>query len=482
MNSSSYSVKASPNPLPLVVGLSHTLIRSSLFWESLALFLRRHILQWWRLPLWLFAGKTALAQKLAHHCPPAVSALPYNEELLAFLQHERSNGRSIVLLTNARQSLAEKIAAYLGLFDHVHATVSGSQLDAPAKARFLLDTYGRQQFDYIGSSTADQAIWQHSQVAYSVSRRPLSLDDQRHTVPLGAARPGLPGALIKALRPRQWLKNLLVFVPMLAAHKLGAATALQSMLAFVGFALCASSCYLLNDVVDAADDRAHHSKRQRPVAAGSLPIAVALGASALLAITALALCALQSLPLLGVLVLYLVSTLGYSLWLKRILMVDIVTLAILYSMRILGGAAATGIAPSFWLLTFSFFIFLSLALLKRHSELYNLLQVGKEHAAGRGYTTADKGPVGIMGINSAFLSVLIFILYLESQNAVAQYASPAWLACIVPLIVFWLGRLWILSYRGQVNEDPVLYVSRDPISLAVMTLCLVLAAAATFPL
>jgi 4-hydroxybenzoate polyprenyltransferase len=161
-------------------------------------------------------------------------------------------------------------------------------------------------------------------------------------------------------------------------------------------------------------------------------------------------------------------------------MIDIVTLAILYSMRILGGSAATGIEPSFWLLAFSFFIFLSLALLKRYSELYNLEQQGKDKTAGRGYTTADKGPIGIMGINSAFVSVLIFILYFESQNALLQYQSPAWLSGIVPLLVFWLGRLWTLSYRGQVNEDPVLYVSRDKVSLIVFALCLALATAAAF--
>jgi len=159
-------------------------------------------------------------------------------------------------------------------------------------------------------------------------------------------------------------------------------------------------------------------------------------------------------------------------------MVDIVTLAILYSLRVLGGGAATRIEPSFWLLAFSFFIFLSLALLKRHSELFNLRRQGKQQSRGRGYTTADQGPIGIMGINSAFVSVLVFMLYFTSQNVQHLYRHPAWLYGIVPLLVFWLGRLWTLSFRGLVNEDPVLYVSRDKVSLAVLALCALLAAAA----
>jgi 4-hydroxybenzoate polyprenyltransferase len=247
------------------------------------------------------------------------------------------------------------------------------------------------------------------------------------------------------------------------------------------FSLCASSAYLLNDALDAQDDRHHPTKHRRPIAAGSLPLPLALAASALLALGALAASAASGPRLLLALAVYFASTLTYSLYLKRLLMVDIVALAMLYSLRVLGGSAATGIEPSFWLLAFSFFIFLSLALLKRHSELFNLQREGKEKSAGRGYTTADKTPVGIMGINSAFVSVLIFMLYFNSQNVLQLYRHPGWLMGIVPLLVFWLGRLWTLSFRGQVNEDPVLYVSKDRTSLAVLVLCGALATLATLP-
>jgi 4-hydroxybenzoate polyprenyltransferase len=291
------------------------------------------------------------------------------------------------------------------------------------------------------------------------------------------ARRSAARALWTALRPRHWLKNLLVLVPMLAGHAINGTTALQSLLAFAAFCLCASSAYLLNDALDAADDRHHPVKRHRPIASGALPVPLALAASLLLALAALAMCAADRLLLAAVAV-YFLATVTYSVYLKRLLMVDTVTLALLHTLRVLGGCAATRIEPSFWLLAFSFFLFFSLALLKRHSELFNLQRAGKEKTSGRGYTTADSGPIGIMGINSAFVSVIIFMLYFNSENVLKLYRHPAWLFGIVPLAMFWLGRLWVLSFRGEVNEDPLLYVSKDPVSLAIIAACAALGAAA----
>ncbi len=283
--------------------------------------------------------------------------------------------------------------------------------------------------------------------------------------------------LLQGMRPRQWLKNLLVFAPMLAGHAVNAQTLTQSLLAFLVFSLCASSAYLLNDAQDVAADRLHPVKRLRPIAAGQLPLPVAYASSGLLVLAALLL-SLQAgaVPAFFAAILgYFLLTLAYSLRLKRWLMVDIVTLAILYTLRILGGGASTGIALSFWLLTFSFFLFLSLALLKRHSELQNLRSRGKQRSHGRGYGIEDSLPIGMMGMNSAFLSVLIFALYFNSDNVIRLYKQPAYLFAIMPLLIFWLGRMWLLSFRGEVNEDPLLYVSRDPVSLAVIgisaTLC-----------
>jgi 4-hydroxybenzoate polyprenyltransferase len=464
--------------LPLVVDLNNTLIRTHLLWEALVLFVRARFLDLWRLPIWLLTGGSAFQRHLARAAMPPAATLPYDHELLAFLEAERRAGRKVVLLTDIQKSFADSVAAHVGLFDRISAPDRGDITGSHAKVKLMLDVYGDQGFDYIGSDRSDHAIWRHCRLAYTVARQPIHIGNGRFATPIGAVRGNRTAALFKTLRPRQWLKNLLVCMPMLAGHQISAVTALQSLLAFVAFSLCASSAYLLNDTLDVADDRMHPTKRNRPIAAGTLPIAVALGCSLLLAASSLLLCAAVNRMLLAVVAVYFVATVLYSLYLKRMLVVDVVTLAILYSMRILAGGAVTGIAPSFWLLAFSFFIFLSLALLKRHSELENLERSSADKMAGRGYTVADKGPIGIMGINSAFLSVLVFILYVESQNALIQYASPVWLAGIVPLLVFWLSRLWILSYRGRIDDDPVLYVSRDRVSLAVFALCLVLTVAA----
>jgi 4-hydroxybenzoate polyprenyltransferase len=463
---------------PLVIDLDGTLIYSDLLWEALLLFLKQRFWQAWRLPGWLLLGKAGFKDKLAAHVAIDPAALPYDQRLLGHIRDERARGRTIVLATGSQRAYAEAIAAHLQLFDLVLATEGGVNLTAHNKAATLAQHYGARGYDYVGNASVDVPVWHGSREAYSVSRRPFRLADGRQTQPLGGRRRHPLAALLRAMRPRQWLKNMLVFLPMLAGHVLNLSTLLQSLLAFTAFSLCASSAYLLNDALDAADDRQHPTKCRRPIAAGSLPLSLALGASALLAATALLLCLADGGWLLPVVLIYFLSTLSYSFVLKRLLMVDIVTLALLYTVRILGGGAATGITPSFWLLAFSFFIFLSLAMLKRYSELFNLKRQGKEKTSGRGYTTADKGPIGTMGVNAGFLSVLIFMLYMNSERVLALYPHPAYLMGIVPLLVFWLGRLWMLGYRGQVHEDPVLFVSKDRLSLLVIALCAALAVAA----
>jgi 4-hydroxybenzoate polyprenyltransferase/phosphoserine phosphatase len=465
--------------LPLVIDLDGTLIYSDLLWEALVLFLKKSLLRAWLLPLWLMKGKAAFKDRLAAAVELDPAALPYDRELLALIGEARAQGRQVVLATGSERRFADLIAGHLNLFDRVLATGDGLNLTSHNKARHLVELYGERGYDYVGNCNADLPVWLACATPYSVTAKPFRLADGRSTATVGGARGSVVRALFTALRPRQWLKNLLVFLPMLAGHALNLPTLLQSLVAFAAFSLCASSAYLLNDALDAQDDRAHPTKHKRPIANGSLPLPLALFASPLLALAALTLCAVFDPLLLLAVSVYFVTTVAYSVYLKRLLMVDIVTLAILYSLRVLGGSAATGIEPSFWLLAFSFFIFLSLALLKRHSELFNLARQGKEKTRGRGYTTADKGPIGIMGINSAFVSVLVFMLYFNSENVLELYHHPAWLFGIVPLLVFWLGRLWTLSFRGQVNEDPVLYVSKDKVSLVVLALCAALATAAT---
>lgn len=462
---------------PLVVDLDGTLIRSDLLWEALAQFLRKHVLRAWLLPFWLFLGKAGFKERVAREVEIDPSALPYDAQVLELVRREREAGRDIVLATGAQRRLAEQVAAHTGLFDAVLAT-DDINLTSHNKAERLVALYGEGGYDYIGNARADLPVWLHARQAYCVAGKRFTLRDGRHTTHAGRPRASVAAALFKAMRPRQWLKNVLVFVPMLAGHALRLDALAESVVAFAAFCACASSAYLLNDTLDAQDDRLHRTKHKRPIASGALPLPVALVASPVLALAALIACAALKPLLLLPLCVYYVTTLAYSLLLKRLVMIDIVTLAILYSLRVLGGSAATSIEPSFWLLAFSFFLFLSLALLKRHSELFNLHRDGKEKTRGRGYTTADRIPIGIMGVNAAFLSVLVFLLYFNSHNVVQLYRHPDWLLGIVPLMVFWLGRLWVLSFRGQVNEDPVLYVSHDKASLSVLVLCAALAMAA----
>ncbi|GAB2851167.1 UbiA family prenyltransferase [Pseudoduganella ginsengisoli] len=456
---------------PLVVDLDGTLIYTDMLWESLLLFLRMHFWQIWRLPMWLLLGKAGFKARIAERVQPNPATLPYDRTLLADISAQYDDGRRIVLATGSQRALAEGIAAHLRVFDEVHATDGALNLTSRNKAGVLVQRYGARGYDYIGNSTVDIPVWEAARHAYSVTNRPFTLENGRSTERMGERRGHPLAALFKAMRPRQWLKNLLVFLPMLAGHALHADTLLQSMLAFVAFSLCASSAYLLNDALDAQDDRLHPTKRKRPIASGKLPLPLAMVTSPLLAAASIVLCAVFDPVLLLVVLVYFASTLAYSFHLKRVMMVDIVALSLLYTIRVLGGAAATGIVPSFWLLAFSFFIFLSLALLKRYSELYNLKRRGKEKTSGRGYTVEDKSPIAMMGINSGFLSVLIFMLYFNSNDVLARYHTPPLLLGIVPLLVFWLGRLWMLAFRGQVNEDPVLYVSKDPVSLVLIGLC-----------
>ena len=465
--------------IPLVVDLDGTLIHSDLLWEAILIFIKVRFLQLWRLPFWLFSGKAGFKEKMAGMVEIDPQALPYDQILLDDLARQRSEGRQIILATGSQRRFADAIAVHLGLFDRVLATEGGINLTSHNKAHQLSELFGARGFDYIGNASVDVAVWNASNAAFSVTRTPFRLAAGGATQAAGTPRAGWGVPLLKAMRPRQWLKNLLVFVPMLAGHALNLPTFLQALVAFVAFSLCASSAYLLNDALDAPDDRRHPSKCRRPIATGSLPLPVALLASPLLAILALAICALFDPLLLLAVAIYFASTLAYSIYLKRLLMVDIVTLAILYTLRILGGSAATHIEPSFWLLAFSFFIFLSLALLKRYSELFNLERQGKEKTRGRSYTTADKAPIGIMGVNSGFISLLVFMLYFNSQNILVLYARPYLLLGIVPLLVFWLGRLWTLTFRGEVNEDPVLYVSKDTVSLVIIGACMALAVGAS---
>lgn len=278
--------------------------------------------------------------------------------------------------------------------------------------------------------------------------------------------------LLRAMRPRQWLKNALIFIPVVAAHSNAPALWGASIIAFLSFCLCASSAYLLNDVLDVQHDRLHPRKKSRPIAAGLISRQRALLCSVMLGVSGFVIAAQGGLALLQVVCFYFVLTVFYSIYLKKMLLIDVAVLAGLYTVRMVGGAMATGIQLSFWLLSFSFFLFLSLALLKRHNELVRLKSAKEFSVPGRGYIPADSLPVAMFGIGSGLIAALLLLLYYNSGSVAKLYPNALPLLFIVPLFFIWLARLWLLSFRMQIEEDPLLHVSTDPASLVIIAICI----------
>lgn len=281
--------------------------------------------------------------------------------------------------------------------------------------------------------------------------------------------------IFRAMRPRQWLKNTLVFIPLLAAHSHNIYLWGKCIVAFLSFCLCASSAYLLNDVLDIKHDRTHPRKKFRPIAAGLVSKKYAIFVSAILGGVGLYLASSSERDLLKIVGLYFVFTVLYSIKLKKILLIDVAVLGGLYTIRMIGGASATGIQISFWLLSFSFFLFLSLALLKRHNELLRLELENISHVPGRGYIPSDSVPVAIFGIACAVISALVLMLYYNSGDVAKLYPSPLPLFFIIPLFFIWIARLWLLSFRGKIDEDPLLHVSTDISSICIISVCVILA-------
>jgi len=352
-----------------------------------------------------------------------------------------------------------------------------------AKAEALVERYGERGFDYLGNHRVDLPVWKHAAGAVVVNASESLANQARAQTRLIDHLPGQPGGLrtwIKALRLYQWLKNLLVLVPLLTAHRLFEPEALvNAALAFLAFGLCASGVYLLNDLLDLAPDRQHPRKRKRPFAAGTLPLFHGLVATPLLTLAGFALALWTSPAFALVLLIYFITTLAYSFTLKRIVMIDVVVLAALYTVRIIGGAFAIDSPRSFWLLAFSMFIFLSLALLKRYTELAAAATQGKQKASGRGYSVADLPLVQSFGTAAGYIGVLVFALYINSPDSLRLYATPQVLWLLCPVLLYWISRAWFVAHRGDMHDDPIVFAARDRVSQAVGLAGLIIVMAAT---
>jgi 4-hydroxybenzoate polyprenyltransferase len=456
--------------VPLCVDLDGTLIYTDLLWESLAQLMGRKP---WLLPLvpfWLLSGRAALKQRLAQAVDLDPAALPYNGPLLEWLRAEKRDGRSLILATAADQRLAQSVARHLGIFDEVLASDGVHNLKAGIKLQRLEALIGGP-FDYAGNSSADLPVWRKCRKAI-LSNAPATLVARTRaeaTVDrIFPAEGGRVTALLRCLRPHQWLKNLLVFVPVVASHRLfDTPSLMKSAQGFVAFCFCASAVYVLNDMVDLPADRLHPTKRHRPFASGSLSLAVGLLlAPALVAFT---LIVALNLPVLSTFVLaaYFVLATAYSLFLKRQVLLDVFALALLYTLRVVMGHVSASVPFSPYLLSFSFFVFLSLAYCKRTAELYRLRQQGGGLAPGREYRDSDLELLTLFGTASGFAASLVLTLYIDSEKVQQFYRRPMLLWLLFPLLLYWVSRIWILAHRGQMDEDPIQFAVKDRVTYIV---------------
>lgn len=449
--------------------LDGTLVKSDTLVDSLLLLVRTHPLDALRTPLWALQGKAQLKREVTSRVSLNVEHLPYNRPLLEYLMAQRGEGRKLYLATGADSALAHRIADHLGIFEGVLASdgstnLTGSNKLAGFRARF------EGAFDYIGNArpdlpllaAAESPMLANPNLGLRIGLRSSHLKPQQtFTDRASGAR-----VLAKTIRVHQWAKNALIFLPVLLAHRLELRPLLAAVLAFFCFSLCASATYIVNDLLDIEADRQHPRKRQRPFASGNLSAAAGMAISAVFLLASFtAAVLLLPTPFLGWLSLYLVTTLAYSLALKRIVILDVVVLSALYTLRMLAGSAATATHISPWLAAFSIFIFLSLAMVKRFSELQNVRDAGSQITNGRGYLLNDIEQIRSFGTSSAFASVVVLAVYIGQPDVFGLYPNHQRLWLMPPLMILWLCRVWLLASRGELDEDPVVFALTDRMSL-----------------
>ncbi len=472
------------NDLPLCVDLDGTLIKTDSLHESAFGAAFTDLRVFLHLPGWLLSGKAKVKQELAKRWFFDPAFLPYSDTLLNYLRTMRSRGRKIILVTAADQAIAEPIARHVGFFDEVIASNGTDNLRGARKAAALCERFGPRGFVYAGNDYTDYAVWEHSAAAILVNTSPSVRRRAEKNYPVDEiiedARPARLKAALKAIRPYQWIKNLLIFVPLLAAGDfLNLDGWISAFITFVAFSAIASAIYLFNDMGDLAADRTHPRNKLRPFASGALSVKAGVLLIPLLSAIGLYFgWVAGSLSSLG---LYALLSLAYNIKLKEMPLIDVFLLAALYTVRLMAGSEATGHPLSMWLLGFSSFLFLSLALVKRVSELRRLRSEQKEGAARRGYLTTDLEMLQLMGCAGSFASAVVLSLYIQSDDASQAYANAKVLWGIIPLMLFWQCRLWLSTARGYMHDDPIVYAARDWVSWLVFACLLVLVAAAHMP-
>ncbi len=456
-------VQATALPV-LVVDLDGTLLKTDMMVETFFARLSTDPIRAMGNLAALRHGKPAFKAALAEHTPVDLDALPFNAACLDFIRAERAKGRAIYLASGSNVTLVTAIADRLGMFDGVFASDDRVNLTGARKAALLVARFGEGGFDYAGNEAVDFAVWERAASVIVVNAAPdlvtkvVARWPQAHLID---CTPVSPRVLLRAIRAHQWLKNLLLFVPAFLAHRFDLGTGLVSLLGFISFSLCASSVYVLNDLVDLNRDRHHVTKRFRPMAQGALSPLSGVKLFPVLLGAAIGTSLLLPIAFGEVLVVYYMTTLAYSLRLKRELVLDVVTLAGLYGLRLVAGGVAVDARPSAWFAAFSIFFFVALALVKRITELVGRLNRGEGDPAGRAYRLGDVPVLEALAASSAFTAVLVFALYLNSVDVSGLYRAPhrLWLICLV--LIYWLSRALILTRRGAMPDDPIVFAATD---------------------
>ena len=460
-------VSAAPAPagsVPVCVDLDGTLVAGDLLWEQFVTLFRQRPLTALRVACAVVRGRAYFKQAVAEHASIDPATLPYHPQLLEELRALNREGVSLVIATASDERYARGIARHLGIFQDVVASDGRRNVSGSRKAAALVERFGERGFHYIGNDWCDVPVWRAAAGATVVAapaRLVRRLTAEQATARVLGSRRSTWLALLSAMRPHQWAKNLLVFLPLIAAHNILRPDLLApAVLTFLAFSLCASAIYILNDISDLGADRQHARKRLRPFAAGELSIPFGCAAAgALLVSSALLALAGVSWRLAAILALYVAVTSAYTLTLKRVPVADVFTLTGLYVVRIVAGGVATGTRLTTWLLAFALFFFLGLAFVKRYVELLG----AKGQLPGRGYGPDDALWMHAIGTSSGYMAVLVLALYVTTPEVTRLYARPdvLWLLC--PLLLFWLTRLWFRAGRRQIHDDPVVEALKDPL-------------------
>lgn len=454
----------------IAVDLDDTLVKTDMLYESFLNAIKKNPLVVFLVVVWFLRGKAYLKQQLASHFSFEPSILPYNTELLTWLKSEKENGAKLYLVSASDEKIVGAVAGSVGIFDGYYGTTAErGNLSGGRKAALLNQEFGEKKYVYVGNDTVDVPIFRQAESAVAVGTEKTlgKLKKQADLSKTFVLEKNRFKSILKMARIHQWVKNLLIFVPIIPArHFFNINDWLTLALAFLSFSLTASFVYILNDLMDLGNDRRNETKKHRPLASGKVSIKLGLICLPLFLLSGIAIGAAVSAGFLGCLAIYFVVTTLYSFRLKKIAVIDCMLLGFLYTFRMVSGIVAISVPMSLWFVSFSFLIFFSLAGVKRLSELHNLKVVGKTKTSGRAYTVDDIDFISESVISSGFASVVLFILYVNSEAGARHFVNTYFAYCCTPVLLFWILHVSLKARRGEMNEDPVLYAIRDPVSLA----------------